>query len=255
MIVIPAIDMRGGKVVRLVQGDFSKQITYGDDPVSVAQHWVDLGAQRLHLVDLDGALTGTPHHLDQVSKIAKTVKVPVQVGGGIRSFETIDDYLKAGVATVILGSKACKDEAFIAEVAVRYSGYVAAAVDVTQKNGVLSTTSSGWLTEEAINPDKLVTDLIEKGIQTIIYTDITRDGMLNGPAVERYRQLLGLIQKRARLIASGGIGSLEDLVKLKELEPEGLWGAITGRALYDGKIDLKEAIQKCLPSGSSPAST
>ncbi len=251
MIVIPAIDMRGGKVVRLIQGDFSKQITYGDDPVAVARQWAEAGAQRLHLVDLDGAKTGTPHHLQQVSEIAKAVKVPVQIGGGIRSFETIDDYLKAGVASVILGTKACMDKPFMDEVAKRYSGYIAAAVDV--KEGRVSV--EGWAAQGGLLADQAVEQLLEQGVGTIIYTEIARDGMMNGPAIERYKQLLGLIKKRARLIASGGIHSLDDLLKLKELEPEGLWGAITGRALYDGKINLKEAIQKCSPSGSFPAST
>jgi phosphoribosylformimino-5-aminoimidazole carboxamide ribotide isomerase len=249
MIVIPAIDMRGGKVVRLVQGDFSKQITYGDDPVAVARQWAEAGAQRLHLVDLDGALTGTPHHLPQVAEIAKSVKVPVQVGGGIRSFETIDDYLKAGVATVILGTKACMDKPFMAQAAVRYSGYVAAAVDV--KEGRVAV--EGWAAQGSLSADQAVEQLLEQGVGTIVYTEIARDGMMSGPAIERYRQLLEQIKNRARLIASGGIHSLDDLLKLKELN--GLWGAITGRALYDGKINLKEAIQKCSPSGSSPAST
>ncbi len=266
MIVIPAIDMRGGKVVRLIQGDFSKQITYGDDPVAVARQWAEAGAQRLHLVDLDGAKSGIPQHLELISRIAREiVNVPIEVGGGIRTIEIIQKYLEAGVKHLVLGTKACTDSGFVKKVLREYgSDVIYAAVDVTKShadvlygNMPTQVTTAGWLQTEPETPKILINRLIELGIKTVIYTDITKDGTMEGPALNSYKQLLENFGNQIELIASGGVSSLNDLIRLKDLETESkhkLFGAITGRALYDGKINLKEAIQKCSPSGSSPAS-
>ena len=252
MLIVPAIDLKGGKVVRLVKGDFSAQIDYGDDPVAVADRWAKMGAARLHVVDLDGALTGTPRHLEVIGKIAKTIKIPVQTGGGIRTAAAIARYFEAGVAQVIIGTKACVDEAFVTNAVKAHGGKIAAAVDV--KEGRVAV--EGWVRKEWMKPEPLIQRLLAQGIQTIIYTDASRDGTLAGPAIDTLRGILEKIGKKATFIASGGIRSLEDLAKLKkELEPLGLDGVIVGRALYDGKLDLKEALQLCSPKESSPAST
>jgi len=250
MLIIPAIDLKGGKVVRLVKGDFSVQLNYGDDPVAVAQRWAQAGAPRLHVVDLDGALTGTPRHLEVIGKIAKSISIPVQAGGGIRTAAAISRCFEAGVAQVILGTKACVDEAFVTNAVKAYGEKIAAAVDV--KDGRVAI--EGWVRKEWMKPEPLVQRLIKQGVKTIIYTDASRDGTMSGPGVEGLKTVLEKAGGKAVIIASGGISSLEDLVKLKELEPQGLSGVIVGRALYDGKVDLKEALKLCSPKGSSPAS-
>jgi phosphoribosylformimino-5-aminoimidazole carboxamide ribotide isomerase len=250
MLIIPAIDLKGGKVVRLVKGDFSAQIDCGDDPVAVAQRWVKEGAQRLHVVDLDGALTGTPRHLEVIGKIAKAVSVPVQTGGGVRTAAAIGKFFEQGVAQVIVGTKACVDEAFMTNAVKAHGEKIAAAVDV--KDGRVAI--EGWVRKEWMKPEPLVQRLIAQGVKTLIYTDASRDGTMSGPGIEGLRAVLEKAGGKAQIVASGGISSLEDLAKLKELESMGLWAAIVGRALYDGKLDLREAIKLCSPKGSSPAS-
>ncbi|MCM8794799.1 MAG: 1-(5-phosphoribosyl)-5-[(5-phosphoribosylamino)methylideneamino]imidazole-4-carboxamide isomerase [Candidatus Omnitrophica bacterium] len=241
MLIVPAIDVRGGKVVRLLQGDFSKETVFGDDPLDFARRWASLGARRLHVVDLDGAKSGVPHHLQVVARIAREVVIPVEIGGGIRTMETIDRYLTAGVAYVVLGTKACSDERFLTGALKAYGGKIVAGVDV--KDGTVAT--EGWLATAGGDPAVLVERLVGLGVQTIIYTDIARDGAMTGPAAETYKKLLSRTKGKAALFASGGVSSLEDLLKLKELESQGLAGAIVGRALYEGTIDLKEAVAKC----------
>ena len=245
MLIVPAIDLRGGKVVRLVKGDFAQETVFGDDPLDFAKHWVELGAKRLHLVDLEGAKSGVPHHLEIIEKIARAVRVPVQVGGGIRTEKVISEYLDLGVSHVILGTKACNDEKFVGKAIRDFgSGKVFAAVDVKKKDGVVSVTTGGWLNQEAVEPADLVERLVTQGIRTIIYTDVARDGTMSGPAIESYRKILKKMDRKAALFASGGVSSLNDLLKLKELEPAGLTGVVVGRALYEKTIDLKEAIQR-----------
>lgn len=251
MIIIPAIDLKGGKVVRLVRGDFSQEIVYGDDPVQVARQWVSQGAARLHVVDLDGALTGSPRHLEAVTQIAKAVPVPVQTGGGIRNMSAISRYLDAGVAQVILGTKACLDEAFMNKVVQTHGEHIAVAVDV--KDGRVAI--EGWVRHEFMKPVPLIQRLLKQGVTAFIYTDTSRDGTMSGPAVEGLKEVLEIVAGKAQVFASGGISGMDDLLALKKLEPQGLSGAVVGRALYDGKLDLKAAIQRCSQKGSSPAST
>ncbi len=252
MLVIPAIDLKGGKVVRLVRGDFSEQLIYSEDPVGMAQRWVKEGAPRLHVVDLDGALTGTPRHLDWVAKIVKSVSIPVQTGGGIRTIPAIGKYLETGVAQVILGTKACLDEAFVTKALNVHGEKIAAAVDV--KGGRVAI--EGWVRKEWMKPEPLIQRLVKQGVKTLIYTDTSRDGTMTGPGMEGLKEILALVLKDGcSLFVSGGISSLEDLLKLKELEPTGLKGVVVGRALYEGRINLKEAVEQCLPKGSSPVST
>ncbi|MBI3323024.1 MAG: 1-(5-phosphoribosyl)-5-[(5-phosphoribosylamino)methylideneamino]imidazole-4-carboxamide isomerase [Candidatus Omnitrophica bacterium] len=251
MLIIPAIDLKGGKVVRLVRGDFSEQLVYSDDPAAVATQWEKAGALRLHVVDLDGALTGTPRHLEVVTKIARGVKIPVQTGGGIRTLPAISQYLEAGVAQVIIGTKACLDEAFVTKALKQHGEKVAVAVDVKQGRVAIE----GWVRHEFMKPRALILRLLKQGVKTLIYTDATRDGTLTGPAEEALKEVLGIVGDKAAIFASGGISSLEDLKRLQALEPLGLNGAVIGRALYDGKVDLKEALALCSPKGSSPALT
>ena len=241
MLIVPAIDLKGGKVVRLIRGDFSEELVFGEDPVAIAKRWVEAGAPRLHVIDLDGALTGTPRHLEIVAKIAASVKVPIQTGGGIRTREAIKQYLDVGVAQGILGTKACLDEAFVTKALKAHGDRIAVAVDV--KGGRVAI--EGWVRKEWTKPEPLIQRLIKQGIKTLIYTDTARDGTMTGPAVDVYRELLTKAGKGISLFASGGISSLEDILKLKELESLGLSGVIVGRALYEGKIDLKQAVEAC----------
>ena len=251
MLIIPAIDLKKGKVVRLVRGDFSEELVYSDDPVAVACRWVEAGAQRLHVIDLDGALTGTARHLDLVTQIAKKFRVPVQTGGGIRTLAAIKQIIEAGVAQVILGTKACLDEVFVTKALKAHGERIAVAVDV--KGGRVAI--EGWVRKEWMKPEALIRRLVNQGVKTLIYTDATRDGTMTGPSVETLKEVLKLTQGAASCFASGGVSSLEDLVKLKDLEPLGLSGVVVGRALYEGKLDLRKALELCSPKESSPAST
>ena len=251
MVILPAIDLKGGKVVRLIRGDFSEELVFGEDPVAIAQRWVHEGASRLHVVDLDGALTGTPRHLETVAKIVKSVRIPIQTGGGIRTLAAITRYLDVGVAQVILGTKACLDEGFVAKALKTHADRIAVSVDV--KGGRVAI--EGWVRKEWMNPGALVRRLIQQGVQTLIYTDATRDGTMSGPAIDGLKEVLKIVGGQATVIVSGGISSLEDLIQLKELESQGLSGAIIGRALYEGKVDLKCAIKACSPNESSPVLT
>ena len=251
MIVVPAIDLKGGKVVRLVRGDFSEQLTYGEDPVAVATKWVACGAPRLHVIDLDGALTGTPRHLETVSAIAKAVPVPVQTGGGIRTLSAIKRYLDAGVAQVIVGTTACLDEGFVTQAVRAHGEKIAVAVDV--KGGRVAI--EGWVRKEWMKPEALIGRLIKQGVKTILYTDVSRDGTMGGPNLDNLKEILALVEGKAAFFLSGGVGSLEDLRKIRQLEPQGVRGVIVGRALYEGRLDLRAACEECSPKGSSPAST
>lgn len=251
MLIVPAIDLKGGKVVRLVRGDFSQELIYSEDPVAMAKKWEEMGAPRLHVVDLDGALTGIPRHLEVVTRIAQSVKIPVQTGGGIRTLAGIKQYLEAGVAQVILGTKACLDESFVTNAVRAHGEKVAVAVDVKEGRVAIE----GWVRQEWMKPAPLIQRLLNQGVKTILYTDVSRDGTLSGPSIEALQEILQKVGKKAAFFASGGVSSVEDLRKLRELEPLGLGGVIVGRALYDGKLDLKEALRVCSHGGSSPAST
>lgn len=240
MLVIPAIDIKGGKVVRLERGDFSSEKVYSKNPVSIAKEWEAQGAKLLHVVDLDGALSGELKNLDSVENIVKAVSIPVQLGGGIRTQEAIDRVLSTGVSRVILGTRACEDETFIKDIIAKMGEKAVVSIDA--KDGMVAT--EGWTSISKIKATDLVKKLELFGLKVLIYTDISRDGTLKGPNIESLKEVLEARQM-AVVISSGGISSLDDLLKLKGLEPQGLLGAIVGKAIYEKKLNLKEAIGKC----------
>ncbi|MBC8078764.1 MAG: 1-(5-phosphoribosyl)-5-[(5-phosphoribosylamino)methylideneamino]imidazole-4-carboxamide isomerase [Gorillibacterium sp.] len=234
----PAIDIRGGKCVRLVQGDYNQETIYHDSPVEAAQAWASQGAEWIHLVDLDGAKAGHPVNHEVIGAIAKTVKVPVQIGGGLRTLEDIELLLFLGVSRVILGTAAIEDRPFVKRVLNDYGDRVAIGLDA--RDGLVAT--RGWLTTSEVRAEDLAAELAAEGAQTFIFTDISRDGMMGGPNVEA---IVRLAQASGRpVIASGGVSRYEDLERLAGHEADGIAGAIVGKALYTGSIELKEAFRR-----------
>ncbi|NLJ75183.1 MAG: 1-(5-phosphoribosyl)-5-[(5-phosphoribosylamino)methylideneamino]imidazole-4-carboxamide isomerase [Firmicutes bacterium] len=234
MILFPAIDIRNGRCVRLVQGDYDKEDFYGD-PVYMAKRWEDAGAQYLHIVDLDGALEGASKNLSVIARIADTVKLPIQVGGGIRSMVQVEKLLDIGIERVILGSAAVYDESFLNSVLEKYGSTVAVSIDAM--NGLVAT--DGWTKITSIKALDYARNLEGKGLKTIVYTDIEKDGMLSGPnfaEIDIMNQ-----QTNMQVIAAGGVTSLEDIRKLQRLN---IYGAIIGKALYTGEIDFQSALQE-----------
>ena len=237
MLVIPAIDLKDGKCVRLVQGRMDQETVYSEDAVEVARHWVSEGAERLHVVDLNGAVTGKPFHRSLIEEIVRSVPIPVQVGGGIRDQETIDHYLSAGVRWVILGTVAFQNPTLIKEACHRFPGRVILALDA--KRG--SVAIQGWKETVSLAADDLVKRFEGVNLSAIIFTDIERDGMGTGVNWEMTKTLAE--GTSIPIIASGGISRLEEIAHLKKMEPFGIAGVIVGRALYVGQVDLREAIQ------------
>ncbi len=237
MVILPAIDLLDGRVVRLEQGRRDRVTVYSDDPVAVARRWKAAGAAWLHVVDLNGAFDGTYSNLPLAERVIRESGLAVELSGGVRSKETLGRCLAAGAARVVLGTKACEDPAFLQEAADRYGHKIAVAIDARAGQVV----SRGWVSSTALTPQQLARSVMMLGVETLICTDVSRDGMLQGPNVELLGEVLDVGPQQ--LIASGGIASLEDLKRLQALEPRGLTGAIIGKALYEGQIDLKEAIQ------------
>ena len=236
MLIIPAIDICNGHVVRLIQGDFDRQTVYGDDPVEVAGRWESEGAALLHVVDLDGAREGKPGNLDLVENIAREVSIPVELGGGIRDLKSIDDVLDKGIERVVIGTEAVESPALVKEACRRFGERIVVGIDA--RNGLVAV--KGWTSSTSRKAVDLAVEMENIGVKTIIFTDIKSDGMLTGPNLESLREMLKMIT--VPLIASGGISGLEDIGKLKSLESEGLQGAIIGKALYAGRVNLREAI-------------
>ncbi|MGI6192313.1 MAG: 1-(5-phosphoribosyl)-5-[(5-phosphoribosylamino)methylideneamino]imidazole-4-carboxamide isomerase [Christensenellales bacterium] len=233
MLIFPAIDLSEGCVVRLFQGDYNQKKVYDDDPPRVAKSFALLGASHLHVVDLDGAKEGESRNAEVVERIVKESGLFVQVGGGIRDVERAKRYLNAGAGRIILGTAAVKDPAFLKEALAAYGARVAVGVDARQGKVALS----GWLEDTDTDAFAFCQKLRDTGVQTVIYTDIERDGSLQGTnlaAYERLKTIEGL-----NVIASGGISSMEDLLALSKL---GVHGAIVGKALYEGRLDLAEAL-------------
>jgi len=241
VLVLPAIDLRGGKCVRLLQGKADAETVFSDDPVAMAVKWESKGARFLHIVDLDGAFTGIQKNLDVVKKIANTVSMPIEMGGGIRDREAVEGVLSAGVQRAILGTSALKDPAFAAAMCREYGDRIAVGIDA--KDGMVAI--HGW-TEVGKKPAvRFAAEMEDAGARTIIYTDIKRDGMLTGPNIEATRKMAQAVQN-AEIIASGGVSSLQDIRNLKALEPLGVTGVITGKAIYTGALQLEDAISEAL---------
>ncbi|MEK0286612.1 1-(5-phosphoribosyl)-5-[(5-phosphoribosylamino)methylideneamino]imidazole-4-carboxamide isomerase [Caldifermentibacillus hisashii] len=236
MILFPAIDIRDGKCVRLIQGDYGKQQTYGD-PVEMAKKWEEAGAEFLHIVDLDGALVGETKNLSAIQLILETIHIPIQLGGGIRSLEKVERLMEMGVSRVILGSAALRDEQFLDEALETYGSAIAVSIDA--KNGFVAT--DGWTKTSEVEALAFAKKLEEKGCQTIVYTDIAKDGMLSGPNFSELEKINW--ETTMDVIASGGVSSLEDLRKLKALN---MYGAIIGKAIYTGKINLEQALKEVM---------
>ncbi len=236
MLLIPAIDLKDGKCVRLRQGRMEDDTVFSDDPVEVAKRWVNAGAKRLHLVDLDGAFAGKPKNAELIHQIAEACPdVPIQVGGGIRDEDTIQAYLNAGVSYVIIGTKAVSAPHFVTDVAAEFPNHIIIGLDA--KDGKVAI--DGW--SKLSNHD--VIDLAQQfeadGVEAIIYTDISRDGMMGGVNIEATVKLAQSIQ--IPVIASGGIHNIDDIKALGAVTDEGIMGAITGRAIYEGTLDFAEA--------------
>ncbi|NER35382.1 MAG: 1-(5-phosphoribosyl)-5-[(5-phosphoribosylamino)methylideneamino]imidazole-4-carboxamide isomerase [Oscillatoria sp. SIO1A7] len=237
MDVIPAIDLLEGRCVRLYQGDYSRSQVFNEDPVAVARQWVEQGATRLHLVDLDGARAGEPRNLEAIEAIAKTVPVPVQVGGGLRNYSSVSNTLALGVERAILGTVAVENPDLVAELCQEFPAQIAVGIDA--RKGKVAT--RGWLETSEVLATDLAKKMAQLGVAAIIYTDIHRDGTLTGPNITALRELAGAIE--IPIIASGGVSSVTDLLSLLALEPSGVTGVIVGRALYTGDVSLQDAIQ------------
>jgi len=236
MLVIPAIDLKGGAVVRLYQGRAERETRYASDAVAVAHEWQEQGAQWLHVVDLDGAFSGRPKHLAVLQRMVKASDAPIEFGGGLRSLLDIEQALRIGVARVILGSAALTNPELIAEVVKRYGERIAVAVDV--REGKVRT--SGWQEESGDSPRDAVQRLKPAGIVRIIYTDIQQDGTMGGPNIEATKQIA--IDSGLKVIASGGVSALDDIRAVKRIESFGIEGVIVGKALYERRFTLAEAI-------------
>ncbi len=233
MEIIPAIDLKDGRCVRLYQGDFAQATVYGDDPVAMARRWADLGATRLHVVDLDGAKSGRPVNTDTVRGIVRALKIPVQLGGGLRREEDIVTALALGVERVILGTAAVEHAGLVAQMVARFGEQIIVGVDA--RNGMVAT--DGWTSTADVRAPDLVERMAALGVRRVIYTDISRDGTLTEPNFTAMAELIR--PDGPAIIASGGIAVSEHLLRLAHLGAE---GAIVGKALYTGAIDLEQAL-------------
>lgn len=233
MILFPAIDIKNGKCVRLTQGDYNKEKIYNDSPVEVAADWEKQQAAYLHIVDLDGAKTGVSINKASIEAISKQASIPIQLGGGIRSMSVIQEYITAGVDRVIIGTAAINDKAFLREAVDAYGSKIAVSIDA--RNGYVAT--NGWTSTSTVKAIDLVKELESLGVETIVYTDILKDGMLQGPNFKELQEINEATTMN--VIASGGISSPADVEKLKSLD---LYGAIIGKALYDGTMNFKDLL-------------
>ena len=236
MILYPAIDISDGKAVRLVKGDFNEKTVYQDSPLEAARAWVDAGARFLHVVDLDGARTGSPKSLEYLDQITHALSVPVQYGGGLRSLPAVRDALRAGAERVILGTAAYTDIDFLDDVMGAYRERVIVSVDT--RGGNVST--SGWQETTQMPAEAVIERLQNRGVRSFVYTNVDRDGMLEGPDLDEVRRMSEAI--RGRFIYSGGIAALDDLVALRELRLVNLAGVISGKALYERRFGVAEGV-------------
>lgn len=234
MLIFPAIDLYGGKAVRLYKGRYEDMTVYSDDPVSVARDFEKKGATFIHMVDLEGAKDGTTPNLEVVRRVASETALRVEIGGGIRTMETVEKYLSAGVYRVILGTAAVNDKAFLKEALARYGEHIAVGADI--KDGYVAI--KGWLETSGVSCEDFFAEMQALGVKTVICTDISKDGAMKGTNLSLYRDLSRRFS--VDIVASGGVSSMEDVRALKEMS---LYGAIIGKAYYLGAIDLAEAIE------------
>lgn len=240
MVIIPAIDLKDGACVRLRQGLMEDSTVFSDDPVAMASQWVNQGCKRLHLVDLNGAFDGKPINGDIVTDIAKAhPKLPIQIGGGIRTADTIQHYLDAGVSYVIIGTKAVKEPQFVRDMCKQFPGHIIVGLDA--KDGLVAT--DGWAEVSTLKATDLAKRFEKDGVHSIIYTDIARDGMMQGVNVQA--TLAMAKASSIPVIASGGITNMDDIRALNAVSSQGICGAITGRAIYEGTLDMQEAQHYC----------
>jgi len=234
MIVIPAIDLKDGKCVRLLQGKKEEVTVYSDDPPSMAKHWQDLGGELLHVVDLDGAFTGEQHNFSNIRAIREAIDIPIEVGGGIRDVERIEKLIDLGVDRTIIGTSAAKNPDMVQQACEKYPGKVLVGIDA--KDGKVAI--KGWVEVTELDAIEFAKQMQDAGAAGIIYTDISRDGMLSGPNIEAMAMMVKSVE--IPVIASGGVSRLDDIKSL--LQIDNLWGVITGKALYSGAMDLQDAI-------------
>jgi phosphoribosylformimino-5-aminoimidazole carboxamide ribotide isomerase len=238
-LIYPAIDLKGGKVVRLRQGQADAQTTYSDDPVAVARRWEGEGGRFLHVVDLDGAFEGTPQNWDSVRAILKAVQIPVQLGGGLRSRSQIEDAIAMGVTRCVVGTKACESPAFVEELAGAFGAHIAVGIDA--RDGFVAV--KGWTEKTKLTAVEFAQQVSDRGVAHIIFTDVATDGMLTGP---NYIAIAGVCDAvNCFVIASGGVGSADHVRRLRALaeQRDNLTGVIIGKALYDGRVSL-ETLEK-----------
>jgi phosphoribosylformimino-5-aminoimidazole carboxamide ribotide isomerase len=235
LILYPAIDIRHGRAVRLIQGDYEQETAYDDDPVVAARRWVDGGARWLHVVDLDGARAGEPKNLEHVRRIVAAVNVPLQLGGGLRDSKKVEEAISSGAERVVLGTAAVRDPEMAAAIAAAHGGRVVASVD--SRSGRVA--AEGWTEESELDTTEVVAALAERGITRFVYTPVDVDGLMEGPDLESLREVAG--STGGELIYSGGIGSLDHLRAVASLGLENLGGVIVGRALYERRFTVAEA--------------
>jgi phosphoribosylformimino-5-aminoimidazole carboxamide ribotide isomerase len=244
MVIIPAVDIKGGRCVRLEQGRMDRETIFSDLPEEMALRWEQKGAERLHLVDLDGAVQGTAFNKEAIKKVVAAVSIPVQLGGGIRDLETIAEYVNLGIKSVIIGTQAYKKPGFVKQACAEYPGRIIVGID--SRDNYVSV--EGWTEATSTSTIDLAKKSERFGITAIIYTDIKSDGMKKGPNIAAIREFAQNVD--IPVIAAGGIGSIQDIEDVLELEGVGLSGMIIGRALYDGSISLEKAIDVVKKNGS-----
>lgn len=235
MILYPAIDIRGGRCVRLVEGDFNRETAFDADPADAAVRWATGGAEWIHVVDLDGSVAGEPVNIEAIRRIRQAVDVPIQLGGGLRTEDHLAAAFDMGINRAVLGTAAIRTPALVPAAVARWGGAIAAGLDA--RDGMLA--ASGWLEQTSVDAIDAAAEFEQQGIQHFIFTDIRRDGTLQGPNLDALAEIQGRL-KTGQVIASGGVGTLDDLI---EIAATGVSGAIVGRALYDGRVDLAEALE------------
>lgn len=240
MLIIPAIDLKNGKCVRLLQGDFDLSTVYSDHPADIAARWQEKGAKRIHVVDLDGSRDGLPRNMDVIREIVRVVDVPLQVGGGIRDMKTVNEYISMGVSYVILGTVALKDREFVLDACASHTGRIILGLDA--RGGRVAV--EGWTESTDWSPVEVASGYEECGLDSIIYTDIQRDGMELGVNVESTKMLAESVN--IPIIASGGVAGIHDIERLLEVADSGIMGVITGKALYTGALKLEDAIARAM---------